>query len=59
MLTKELYKHASSHAKSKGLSDGQTTSSSYSFCPQQGSCGSSNQDGTEVLYITATTSLKD
>lgn len=52
MLTsKLLIERASLHATLKGLSDGQTTSSSaYSFCRQQGSCGSNNQNGTEILY---------
>ena len=61
MLTKELsIKFTSRHVTFKGHSDGQiTSSSSYSFCGQQRSCGSYNQDGTEVLYYATTLLLSN
>jgi hypothetical protein len=59
MLTRKLsINYTSSYVTLKGLSDGQTNSSyAYSFCRQPGSCGSNNQDGTQVLYYATTISL--
>ena len=61
MLTKELSaEHTSLPVTFKGLTHGQAKSScSYSFCRQQGSCGSNNQDGTQVLYYATTVLLSN